>query len=169
MWKIHCTLRKFAHLNAKLFFFLPFPRNPLFPIVACVEFELELLTVESLSLSSSSSFACFPPLSSSTSDPVPSISTGSSCWRDDGVSSVIAKTKLWLEFMFCSQWKAFKTSRYTICHIHDQTLGKMSRTFYPVLSAYSKEVYLWKEVSWQRMFTFSFSYYSSFHNKAAKV
>ena len=85
----HVTFRKLTHLKAKLFFFLPLPRNPLFPTVAWVEFEFELLTVESLSLSSSSNFACFPPLSSSTSDPVPSTSTWGSVGREETLSSVM--------------------------------------------------------------------------------
>ena len=85
----HVTFRKLTHLKARLFFFLPLPRNPLFPTVAWVEFEFELLTVESLSLSSSSNFACFPPLSSSTSDPVPSTSTWGSVGREETLSSVM--------------------------------------------------------------------------------
>ena len=67
------TLRKLTHLKAKFRFFLPLPRNPRFPAMeAWVEFEFELLTVESLSLSSSSNFVCFPPRSCSASDPVAS-------------------------------------------------------------------------------------------------
>ena len=67
------TLRKLTHLKAKFRFFRPLPRNPRFPAMeAWVEFEFELLTVESLSLSSSSNFACFPPRSCSASDPVAS-------------------------------------------------------------------------------------------------
>ena len=84
------TLRKLTHLKAKFRFFLPLPRNPRFPAMeAWVEFEFELLTVESLSLSSSSNFACFPPRSCSASDPVASHSIWGSCGRDSSTSPLI--------------------------------------------------------------------------------
>ena len=123
------TLRKLTHLKAKLLFFLPLPRNPRFPTVAWVEFELELLIIESLSLSSSSNFACFPPLSSSASDPVPSTSIWDiwgSIGREGTLSSAMlgfaARTKA------CFSISHRSTSIRPACHAH---LAQSSPAFNP--------------------------------------
>ena len=118
-------MRKLEHLKASLRFFRLLPRTPRFVAVEVAELEFELLTLESLSLSPSSYFACFPPLSSSVSDPAFAISgLPSARFVEDLLFSIVLANKA---FEYCTTCRHMGFGHH-LPHAHARSTRYQSHT-----------------------------------------